>query len=138
MANKNNFGRLHHVAIQTANFDRALRFYTEILGLKVVKEPFNYKGTRMMAWLDSGGTFIELYSVKIGKTPEPYNNCRLGADHIAFEVEDLDLTVRKIKENGFVIIKEPFLPPVNESNHPRIAFIEGPDMEELELREQQK
>lgn len=126
--------RLHHVAIQTANFDRAFQFYTELLDLTVVKPPFNFKNKRIMAWLTAGNALIELYSVKKGTQPQPYNDQRVGADHIAFAVDDLDAILERLKENKITILKGPFIPP-GDKNQARVVFIEGPDGEEVELTE---
>lgn len=132
----NTKAKLHHVTIQTSNFERAFRFYTELLGLKIIKEPFNFKGKRTLAWLDAGSVELELYSLKKGMEPEPFSDRRLGVEHIAFEVEDLDLALEKLKMNEIVVIKEPFKPQVDdEPNVPRMAVIEGPDGEEIALRE---
>ncbi len=126
---------MHHVAIQTADFCRAFWFYTELLGLSVVKAPFDFNHKRTLAWLDAGGVLIELYSVKEGWQPEPYCDRRLGADHIAFEFADLQAILDKLTRNGFTILKGPFLPPTGDPDQPCVAIVRGPDGEELELRE---
>jgi glyoxylase I family protein len=125
---------IHHVAMQTACFVEAFQFYTELLGLQVLKKPFRYK-KRSLAWLDAGGTLVELYSVKDGEEPQVYDDRQVGVAHIAFEVQDLDATVSYLSGHNVKILKQPFLPPVDEPNQPRVAFIEGPDGEEIELRE---
>jgi glyoxylase I family protein len=127
--------RLHHVAVQTKNFDAAFKFYTKLLGLRIVKEPYRFKGKRTLAFLDAGGILIELYGVKDGTEPQPYDERRIGADHIAFEVANLDGFLESLKEQNTKVLKEPFLPPTNDPNQTRVAFIEGVDGEEIELRE---
>ena len=134
MANSNK-SHLHHVAIQTANFERAFHFYTELLGLRVIKKPFCFKGKRTLTWLDTGSILLELYSVKKGVVPEQYSPCRLGADHIAFEVYDVDKALSQLEKNGYNILKPPFVPVTDDPKQPRVAFIEGPDNEEIEIRE---
>ncbi len=126
---------IHHVALQTADFEKAFHFYATILGLQVVKKPFVFKETRTMAWLDAGGVMIELYTVKIGKEPQPYDSRSVGTDHIAFEVENLDSFLTYIRQHNVKVLKGPFLPPTDDPHQPRIAFIEGMDGEEIELRE---
>jgi catechol 2,3-dioxygenase-like lactoylglutathione lyase family enzyme len=126
---------IHHIALQTANFDKAFWFYSELLGLRLIKGPLNYKNTRTLAWLDAGSIMIELYSVKQGQVPQPYDDRRVGTDHIALEVDDLDALLRHLRKYNIKISREPFLPPTDEPNQPRIAFIEGADGEEIEIRE---
>ncbi len=127
--------QIHHVALQTAHVDRAFEFYTELLGLSVVKKPFNFKDKRTLAWLNAGAITIELYNVKNGQVPQPYDDRRVGADHIAFEVQDLDVMLAHLRKHNVKVLKEPFTPPTDDSQQPRVAFIEGVDGEEIELRE---
>jgi glyoxylase I family protein len=126
--------QIHHVAVQTANFEKAFKFYTETLGLKIQKEPFQFKG-RTLTWLDGGGIKIELFSIKAGKEPQKYDARRVGTDHIALEVKRLDDAISYLSERGVTILKEPFYPPTADPFQPRVAFIEGADGEEIELRE---
>ena len=126
---------LHHVALQTSCFEKAFSFYTELLGLRVVKEPFTFKGKRTLAWLDAGGILIEIYSVKDGEEPQPYDRRRVGTDHIAFEVQDIDATIAYLSHHNVRILRQPFLPPTDDPCQPRVAMIEGPDGEEIEIRE---
>lgn len=126
--------KVDHVSIQTADFKKAFDFYTKILGLGVIKWPFDFKGSRTLAWLDAGRIQIELYSVKKGKEPQAYDDRRVGLDHVAFEVKNLDLAITHFAENHVKILKQPFK-PTDAPDQPRIAFIEGPDAEEIEIRE---
>jgi catechol 2,3-dioxygenase-like lactoylglutathione lyase family enzyme len=124
----------HSVSVQTADFDKAYRFYTEILGLDVDREPFQFK-TRMLAWLRAGTILIELYSVRSHSEPGPYNPNGVGPDHLAFEVCDLDAFVDHLKLNEVVIKTGPWRPPSGDPYQPRVLFVEGPDGEELQFRE---
>jgi len=129
---------ISHVAIQTAHFEQAFDFYTGLLGLKVVKAPFDFKGKRTLAWLDAISITIELYSIKKGEEAQPYDGHRVGADHIAFQVQNLDTILEHLKRHDIRILKEPFLPPTDDPRQLRIAFIEGVDGEEIELVETTK
>lgn len=134
--NISSIGSIHHVCIQTSNFEKAFQFYTEVLGLPVIKEPFDLKGKRF-SWLDAGAIVIELNNLK--KEAEDYANAYssfgLGPSHIAFVVDDLDITIERLKAHNVPIIKYPFLPPTGDPQQPRVAFIEGPDRDHIELRE---
>jgi glyoxylase I family protein len=127
--------RIHHVALQTAHFEKAFDFYAKLLGLKVLKEPFTFKGKRTIAWFDGGTILIELYSVKNDEEPQPYDDRRIGPDHIAFEVQDLDAIITHLHQHNVKILKEPFTPLIDDPQQPRVAFIEGVEGEEIELRE---
>lgn len=126
---------LHSVAVQSADFERAFRFYTEVLALPVLREPYDFKGKRTLCWLDGGAALIELYSVKTGVQGRSWNETTLGTVNLAFQVADLDLTIQRIRMLGVRILREPFIPPTGDPLQPRCAFIEGPDGEEVLLRE---
>jgi catechol 2,3-dioxygenase-like lactoylglutathione lyase family enzyme len=127
-------GQLHHVAVHTSSFNKAFAFYTKLLCLPVHKAPFQFK-ERMIAWLDGGGILIELCSLKHGEEPQVYVDQRVGAAHIAFVFNDLDAVLDRLVAHGVRVRKPPFLPPTGDPTQPRVSFIEGPDGEDLELRE---
>ncbi|MBN2526501.1 MAG: VOC family protein [Deltaproteobacteria bacterium] len=126
--------KLHHVACQTDNFEKALRFYTELFELKLIKKPYQYK-ERLLCLIDAESAIIELYTVKSSDTPTPNEMNGVGPHHIAFTVDDLDMFIRRCYEFRIRVIKEPFIPPSGDAAQKRIAFIEGPDSEEVEVRE---
>ncbi|MEO3798108.1 VOC family protein [Nonomuraea sp. B10E15] len=126
--------RAHSVAVQTADFDTAYTFYTTVLGLRTVREPFLFK-TRTLAWLDGGGVLIELFSMKKGHTSFPYTDVNLGLTHIAFEVPDLDEAIELCKQHNVPITQGPMTPPSGDPLQPRVLFVEGPDGQAIQLRE---
>jgi glyoxylase I family protein len=127
--------KIHHVAIQTRDFEKALYFYTQVLGFKIVKEPFSYKGLRTLTWIDMGGMMIELFSVKKGREGTDFDDTRVGSVHIAFEVENLSVVFDYLRKHNIRILKEPFKPPTSDPLQPLVGFIAGPDGEEIEFRE---
>ena len=133
----NSIGSIHHICIQTLDFEKAFKFYTEAIGLPVLREPFDFKGVRRLAWLDAGSIIIELNSLKRGTKDRacPYSSFGLGPSHIAFEVDDLDPVIERLRAHNVPIVKPPFLPPTGDPHQPRVAFVEGPDGDHIELRE---
>ena len=58
-----NFSKLHHIAIICSNYERSKKFYTEILGFRIVNE--TYRKERNSYKLDlaiNESTQIELFS----------------------------------------------------------------------------
>jgi glyoxylase I family protein len=124
---------IHHVAIQTTDFDKALAFYTEILGAELLEKRKFKK--REMAWLKAGETKIELFSKREGEKLHPWSDFYSGPVHIAFLVNDLDEFLKTATDRGARFHPShpaPFVPPVPGA--PRIAYLIGPDGEEIELR----
>jgi glyoxylase I family protein len=126
--------RLDHIAVQSADFEKSFLFYSETLGLRVTKQPFRFK-TRMVAWLDAGIVQIELTSMKDGDERVPFSSRGVGPSHLAFAVPDLAAALAAIGEQGVEVVKPPFVPPTGDPDQPTIAFIRGPEGEEIEIRE---
>lgn len=126
--------RLHHVALQSAHLDQAVRFYTELFGAELLsRRPFK---RREMAWLRIGDLKLELFSARAGERLNKWSDFIPGPVHLAFEVADLDAFLERVKSLGAHLHPshpEPFTPPVPGAG--RIAYLLGPDGEEVEVRE---
>lgn len=124
---------LHHVALQTAHFEQALAFYVELLGAELlVRRQFK---RREMAWLKVGEVRLELFSQRQGETLHEWSDFTCGPVHLAFEVDDLDAFLARALAQGARFHPshpEPFTPPVPGAG--KIAYLLGPDGEEVEIR----
>jgi len=94
---------IHHAAINVVDMKRSIKFYTEIMNLKLVVSPRTYsgreldhvinvknarvKGALLMA---EDGSILELlqYLSPVGR-PYDRRNCDLGNMHLAFRVKDI-------------------------------------------------
>jgi len=124
---------VHHVAVQTSDMDKALGFYCNILGANLERRRQFKK--RQMAWLRVGQIRIEVFSNREGETLAEWSDFYSGPVHIAFLVEDVDAFVAVALERGARFHPshpEPFVPPVPGAG--RIAYLLGPDGEEIEIR----
>lgn len=126
--------QLHHVALQTANLDRAVQFFSELFGAELIsRRPFK---RREMAWMRLGGIRLELFSARESERLNEWNDFIPGPVHLAFEVRDLDAFLNRAKSLGVQLHPshpDPFTPPVPGAG--RIAYLLGPDGEEVEVRE---
>jgi catechol 2,3-dioxygenase-like lactoylglutathione lyase family enzyme len=125
---------IHHVAIQTDDIDVALQFYVEILGAELCeRRPFK---SREMAWLQVGDVKLELFSKRAGESLDAWSDFYSGPVHIAFSVDDLDGFLEHALKAGASFHPshpETFIPPVPGAG--KIAYLLGPDGEEVEIRE---
>lgn len=81
--------RIHHVAVICADYARSRRFYTEVLGLRVVAE--NWRAERQSMKLDLAlpdGSQIELFSFP-APPPRPSRPEACGLRHLCFAVGDV-------------------------------------------------
>jgi len=123
--------RIHHTAILCSDYEKSKAFYTTILGLEIIQE--TYRKERQSYKLDlslNGEYVIELFSFpsppKRVSRPEA-----TGLRHIAFEVDDLEAVVKRLKECN--TIAEPIR--IDEITGKRFTFIFDPDNLPVELYE---
>lgn len=109
---------IHHVSVNVADPEAALRFYVDVLGLtpRTDRPDFGFGG----AWLDAGGQQVHL----IEGEPPP----RLG-QHFALQVDDLDAVVAELRDRG-VTVSDPV--PVGTG---RQSFTEDPSGNVVELNQ---
>ena len=123
--------RVHHIAIICSDYARSKRFYTEVLGLKIVREV--YREQRQSYKLDL--EVDDLYQIELFSFPNPPARPSrpeaAGLRHLAFEVDDLDEAVAHISSFGVNI--EPIR--VDETTGKRFTFFADPDGLPLELYE---
>lgn len=123
--------KIHHLAIICSNYEESKTFYTEILGLSVVREV--YREERQSYKLDlalNNQYCIELFSFPNPpkRTSRPEAN---GLRHLAFEVDNLTETV------AFLHQKNIFVEPIrtDEFTQKRFTFITDPDDLPIEFYE---
>ncbi len=120
-----------HTMIRVGNLDKAVLFYTQVLGLTHHRTTDYPDGKFSLAFLGYGGDtepFLELtYNYGVGK----YEHGE-GYGHMAFAVEDIKAACEKISELGGKVIRPP-----GPMKHGKtvIAFVEDPDGYKVELIE---
>lgn len=122
--------RILHTMLRTGNLVRSIQFYTDILGMKLLRQKDYPEGKFTLAFIGYGdekdNTVIELTynwgveSYDIGK----------GYGHIAIEVDDVYQAADTIKQQGGKILRE--AGPMNAGTT-IIAFVEDPDGYPIEL-----
>lgn len=121
--------RFHHVAVICSDYPRSKRFYTETLGLRVVRE--TYREARRSHKLDlaiPGGGEIELFSFPDAPKRLSYPEAQ-GLRHLAFAVADIDAAVAELKAAGVTVEAL----RVDELTGKRYTFFPDPDGLPIEL-----
>lgn len=123
--------RIHHAAIICSDYTRSRRFYTEVLGLRVVAE--HLRAERQSWKLDLAlpdGSQIELFSFP-NPPPRPSRPEAQGLRHLAFAVQDVAQCKRDLEAQGVVVEDV----RVDEYTGRRFVFFADPDGLPLELYE---
>ncbi len=134
MAGKNKTlggGGFHHVAIRSKDFDKTVRFYTQVLGFT---EKINWQqAPKRAVMLDAGdGNYLEVFEDK----DSPAGSGDGPILHFAIRCDDTDAALKRARDAGCEVTMEPTAVDIqaNEGKVPvRIAFCKGPDGELIEF-----
>ena len=123
---------VHHIAIICSDYEASKKFYTEVLGLEVIREVFRKERKSYKLDLSLNGQYIiELFSFP-DPPGRPSGPEATGLRHLAFEVADIEKAITRLKEKK--VDCEPIR--VDEYTGKRFTFFRDPDGLPLELYEQ--
>jgi len=123
------FKRIDHIELVTADSERAVRFYTEVLGFEV-RSRVTVPGGLELVYLDLGGTTVELMTYTEMKPAPRAEGEHLGYRMMALEVDDMQGALAALKAKGI----EPSWGPIVRPSYAR-AEIRDPDGNSIELRQ---
>ena len=94
---------IDHVAINVRNIDKAVEFYTKVLGLKVTAREPSKPGVEY--FLDAGPSLIGIIQAKDLETKHHFENEGLGANHFSFRINAVhfDAMIQRIEEHNVKI-----------------------------------
>lgn len=122
--------RLLHTMLRVGNLEESLKFYCELLGMKLLRQKDYPGGEFTLAFIgygdESQNTVIEL-TYNWGVEKYDLGN---AYGHIALGVDDIYTTCEAIKEQGGKVTREPG--PMKHGSTV-IAFVEDPDGYKIEL-----
>ncbi|WP_337043700.1 SMU1112c/YaeR family gloxylase I-like metalloprotein [Emticicia sp. 17c] len=124
--------KVHHIAIIGSDYEQSKYFYTEVLGLKVIREV--YREARQSYKLDlaiDDNYIIELFSFP-SPPPRPSRPEACGLRHLAFEVANVEEAKISIEAKGVVV--EPIR--IDEFTGKKFTFFADPDDLPIEIYEQ--
>ncbi|MBI4400673.1 MAG: VOC family protein [Nitrospirae bacterium] len=120
--------KLLHTRMRVSDMDQTIQFYTDVLGLQVLERKTSPRGSHLaFLAVPNSDELIELCSFP------PSGPVKVQEDlvHLAFEVENLDETIRTLNARQIKITDG----PTRSSSGSRFIFIDAPDGYEIELIE---
>ena len=123
--------KIHHIAIICSHYEVSKRFYTEILGLNIIREIYREERQSYKLDLAIGDDYvIELFSFpnppKRTSRPE---SC--GLRHLAFSVENVEVKRAELLQKGLNCEEI----RIDEFTNKKFFFIADPDDLPLEFYE---
>ncbi|WP_175978378.1 lactoylglutathione lyase [Burkholderia sp. BCC1047] len=126
--------RLLHTMLRVGDLDRSIKFYTELLGMKLLRREDYPEGKFTLAFVgyedESTGTVIELTH----NWETPSYDLGNGFGHLAVAVDDAYAACEKIKAQGGKVTRE--AGPMKHGTTV-IAFVEDPDGYKIEFIQKQ-
>ncbi len=122
--------RMLHTMLRVGDLEKAISFYTEVLGMKLLRRKDYPSGRFTLAFigygLESNTTVLELthnWDIDHYELGEGYG-------HIAIGVENIHTTCKTISQKGGIVVREP-----GPMKHGKtlIAFVQDPDGYKVEL-----
>lgn len=122
---------IHHIAIICADYERSKEFYTQVLGLKIIREV--YRLERQSYKLDL--SLNDHYIIELFSFPDPPLRVSspeaCGLRHLAFAVDNIEQAVAHLKSHA--VVPEPIR--TDPYTGKRFTFFADPDGLPLELYE---
>lgn len=122
--------RILHTMLRVGNQEKSIKFYTEILGMKVLRQKDYPKGEFTNTFLGYGDESDHAALELTYNWGTDHYDLGTAYGHIAIEVDDVYEATDKIKAVGGKIIRE--AGPMNAGTT-ILAFVEDPDGYQIEL-----
>jgi lactoylglutathione lyase len=116
-----------HTMVRVTDIEQSLRFYRDALGLQELSRKDHAQGRFTLVFLAAPGDAGAQVELTHNWDPESYGGGR-NFGHLAYAVEDIYATCRRLMEHGVVINRPP--------RDGRMAFVRSPDAISIELLQQ--
>lgn len=127
---------LQHIGVPVTNIVTSKSFYERLGFVNVMQAPFKINeepGTCIMMQNDT--VIIELYQLPASHLDEIKRRRNGHIDHIAFDVDDIDVAYIALQKGGFTLLEDAPVFLQFWKNGCRYFNISGPDGERLEFNQ---
>lgn len=122
--------RILHTMLRVGNLDRSLQFYTEVIGMRLLRKNDYPEGKFTLAFVGFGAEADEAVLELTYNWDVDHYDLGNAYGHIAIAVDDVYLACERIRAAGGKIVREPG--PM-KGGSTVLAFVEDPDGYKIEL-----
>jgi len=122
--------RILHTMLRVGDLERSLRFYTDVLGMRLLRRKDYPDGRFTLAFVGFGEESDEAVLELTHNWDTPSYQLGNAYGHVAIEVEDVYAACDRIRSRGGKVTREPG--PMKHGNTV-LAFVEDPDGYKIEL-----
>lgn len=126
---------IHHVCVQTENYEESLDFYTRILGFEMINETPDFHGKAYNTWLKLNDFLIELQTPKKGEKFNKWSSRNAGPVHMAFMCDNVEEEYKRIRSLGYNDFKEKDGQFLYQVLGKTIFKINAPEGTQIEIRD---
>lgn len=118
--------KIEHIGIAVKNLEEAVRTYEKLLNSKCYKRETVESEKVETAFFKTGESKVELLGAsEAGSVIEKYIEKRgEGIHHIAFEVDDINAELNRLRNEGFTVLNEK---PKRGADNKWVAFVHPKD-----------
>ena len=128
--------RFIYTGIRVKNMEESLKFYTEVLGMIITEPVQKTTPTKGSVVTLKSPTSEQVLELNHYEEDSPFNSEYVNGedlDHIAFDVRDLEATVKELKGRGVEVVVEPYA--IGSEIGWKEAYIKDPNGIWIELLE---
>ena len=126
---------IHHVCIQTEDYENSLKFYRDILEFSVIKESKGFHGRDYNTWLRLDDFMIELQTPKKDNNFNKWSSLNSGIVHMCFLVDNIEEEYNRIISLGYNNFKFKNGEIIYNVEGGKLFKIKAPEGTEIEIRD---
>jgi lactoylglutathione lyase len=99
---------LHHIHLKSLDPERTAKWWSDTFNFEILSDTTRELGDRFIRCSSENGISVTISGPTPGQTlPESDAGAKLGLEHIAFEIEDIDAEIERLEGVGAPVIEGP-------------------------------